>query len=336
MKRVPLNDLSRQNSALRDELSVVSRRVIDSGWFIQGEEGRSFEVAFAAYCSVQHCVGVANGTDAIELALRAAGVKAGDTIATVANSGFYSSMAILAIGAVPLYIDVDPVTQLMDPSALRRGLEQEAVSAVVVTHLYGQLADMDTILPLCGAKKIAVIEDCAQAHGARRNGKMAGAFGTAGCFSFYPTKNLGALGDAGAVTTNDPAFAARLRSLRQYGWDQKYRVGLVGGRNSRLDELQAALLSVKLRHLDRWNEERREIARRYAEEISHPGIRRVQPPGADHVAHLVVLCCADRDRFRRHLDANGIATDIHFPVPDHQQSTNEQSIRLVETERLAR
>lgn len=336
MKRVPLNDLSRQNSALRDELSAVSRRVIDSGWFIQGEEGRSFEAAFAAYCSVQHCVGVANGTDAIELALRAAGVNAGDTIATVANSGFYSSMAILAIGAVPLYVDVDPVTHLMDPSALRRALEREAVSAVVVTHLYGQLADMDAILPLCAGKKIAVIEDCAQAHGARRNGKMAGAFGIAGCFSFYPTKNLGALGDAGAVTTNDPAFALKLRSLRQYGWDQKYRVGLVGGRNSRLDELQAALLSVKLRHLDRWNEERRGIARRYAEEISHPGIRPLRPPDADHVAHLVVVCCEDRDRFRRHLEANGIATDIHFPIPDHQQPTNQRSIRLVETERLAK
>lgn len=320
---------------LRDELMASAARVIDSGWFIQGKEGLSFEAAFAAYCSVQHCVGVANGTDAIELALRAAGVNAGDAVATVANAGFYSTMAILAIGAEPLYVDVDAESQLMDIASLRGVLERQRVAAVVVTHLYGQLADMEAIAPLCLAKDVALIEDCAQAHGARRNGRIAGSFGTAGCFSFYPTKNLGALGDAGAVTTNDPAFAARLRALRQYGWEQKYQVGRIGGRNSRLDEMQAALLSAKLRHLDDWNEERRSIARRYVEEISHAGIRRLQPFGADHVAHLCVLRCEDRDRFRRHMDAQGIATDIHFPIPDHQQPTNRRQVSLPETERLA-
>jgi dTDP-4-amino-4,6-dideoxygalactose transaminase len=335
MDRVPLNDLSRQNSMLRDELLASAARVIDSGWFIQGKEGVSFEAAFAAYCSVQHCVGVANGTDAIELALRAAGVNAGDSVVTVANAGFYSSMAILAIGAEPLYVDVEAETQLIDIASLRRVLEQQRVSAVVVTHLYGRLADMESIASLCLGKDIPLIEDCAQAHGARRDGRIAGSFGTAGCFSFYPTKNLGALGDAGAVTTNDAAFAARLRALRQYGWEQKYRVGRIGGRNSRLDEMQAALLSAKLRHLDDWNEERRSIARRYVEDISHPGIRRLQPYGSDHVAHLFVLCCEDRDRFRRHMDANGIATDIHFPIPDHQQPTNRRPVSLPETERLA-
>jgi dTDP-4-amino-4,6-dideoxygalactose transaminase len=338
MQRVPLNDLLRQNNSIRDDLVASASRVIDRGWFIHGEEGARFEAGFAAYCSVRHAIGVANGTDAIELALRAAGVKAGNAVATVANAGFYSSTAIQAIGAEPLYVDVDPTTQLMALASLQRALEGRPVAAVVVTHLYGQLAEIEAIVSYCGMRGIVVIEDCAQAHGARRNGKLAGSFGKAGCFSFYPTKNLGALGDAGAITTDDPAFATRLRELRQYGWDQKYRVSRTGGRNSRLDEMQAALLSAKLPHLDAWNEERRNIARRYVDEIRHPGIRRLQPMGADHVAHLFVVRCEDRDRFRRHLDLNGIATDIHYPIPDHRQPAYEGRVaaELIETETLAR
>lgn len=335
MHRVPLNDLLRQNRPIRDDLVASASRVIERGWFIQGEEGGAFEAAFANYCSVQHCIAVGNGTDAIELALRAAGVKAGDAVVTVANAGFYGSTAILAIGAEPLYVDVDPMTQLMDPSALRQGIEGRSIAAVLVTHLYGRLADVEAIASLCAERGIVVIEDCAQAHGARRNGKLAGSFGAAGCFSFYPSKNLGALGDAGAITTSDAGLAARLRQLRQYGWDQKYRVDRLGGRNSRLDEMQAALLLVKLRRLDQWNEERRGIARRYVEEINHPGIRRLLPFGTDHVAHLVVLCCEDRDRLRRHLDASGIATDIHYPIPDHHQPSWKPQVSLPNTERLA-
>lgn len=337
MQRVPLNDLLRQNNSIRDDLVASASRVIDRGWFILGEEGARFEAAFAAYCSVRHAIGVANGTDAIELALRAAGVKAADAVATVANAGFYSSTAIRAIGAQPLYVDVDATTQLMELASLRRALESRSVAAVVVTHLYGQLAEIEAIVSYCDTRGIVVIEDCAQAPGARRDGKMAGNFGKAGCFSFYPTKNLGALGDAGVITTDDPAFATRLRELRQYGWDQKYRVSRTGGRNSRLDEMQAALLLAKLPHLDAWNEERRNIARRYVDEIRHSGIRRLQPIGADHVAHLFVVRCEDRDRFRRHLDLNGIATDIHYPIPDHHQPAYEGCIaaELIETERLA-
>lgn len=340
-RRVPLNDLVRQNRAIHADLLASAGRVIERGWFVLGAEGAQFEAAFAGYCGVAFAIGVANGTDALELALRAVDVGPGMGVATVANAGFYSSTAIHAIGALPVYIDVDPSTQLMDVRSLERALAANSVKAVVVTHLYGRLANVEAIAAVCHANNIAMVEDCAQAHGARRNGKLAGSFGKAGCFSFYPTKNLGALGDGGAITTNDAAIAARLRELRQYGWDQKYRVGRAGGRNSRLDEIQAALLLAKLPHLDAWNEERREIARRYASGIDHPAIQCNRAFGPDDVVHLYVVRCGDRDRFRQHLDANGIGSDIHYPIPDHLQPAYAGRSAglgdtLPETERLAR
>jgi dTDP-3-amino-2,3,6-trideoxy-4-keto-D-glucose/dTDP-3-amino-3,4,6-trideoxy-alpha-D-glucose/dTDP-2,6-dideoxy-D-kanosamine transaminase len=335
---VPLNDLVRQNRLIHHELAASARRVIERGWYVLGSEGAEFEKTFAAYCGVPHAVGVANGTDAIELALRAVGVGEGHNVATVANAGFYASTSIHAIGARPLYVDVDPATHLMSVDSLNRELARNTVRAVIATHLYGRLADIETITAICKPLGIPAIEDCAQAHGAARNGKAAGSFAEAGCFSFYPTKNLGALGDGGAVTTSDAAMAGRLRELRQYGWDKKYQVSRSGGRNSRLDELQAALLLAKLPHLDRWNEDRRAIARRLSNEIRHPRIKCPQDFGTDNVAHLFVLRCDDRAGFQRHLEARGIGSDIHYPIPDHRQPAYAASSlsELPETDRLAK
>jgi dTDP-3-amino-2,3,6-trideoxy-4-keto-D-glucose/dTDP-3-amino-3,4,6-trideoxy-alpha-D-glucose/dTDP-2,6-dideoxy-D-kanosamine transaminase len=337
-RRIPLNDLLRHNLLLHDELANSARRVIERGWYILGSEGAEFESAFASYCGVEYAVGMANGTDAIELALRAVGIGEGHGVATVANAGFYASTSIRAIGAQPVYVDVVPETYSMSIESLKRELARDSVQAVIATHLYGRLADIETIIAICRPLGIPVIEDCAQAHGARRNGRAAGSFGIAGCFSFYPTKNLGALGDGGAVTTSDAAIAERLRELRQYGWDRKYQVSRAGGRNSRLDELQAAFLLAKLPHLDRWNEARREIARRFSEEIRNPRVKFPRDFGADNVAHLFVVRCQDRDGFRRHLEAHGIASDIHYPIPDHQQPAYAVAnlAGLQETEHLTR
>lgn len=312
--------------------------VVGRGSYILGPENEAFEAAFAAYCGVSHAVGVANGTDAIELALRAVGVQAGHAVVTVANAGFYATAALLAIGANPVFIDVDPETYLVSVDALRDTLKETSVHCVVVTHLYGCLADVETVDEICQARGIPVLEDCAQAHGAARGKRLAGSFGAAGCFSFYPTKNLGALGDGGAVVTRDPEIAARVRSLRQYGWEGKYRVARSGGRNSRLDAMQAAILGAKLPHLDSWNKRRRDIAQRYANEIVHPGVKCPSGFGEDHVAHLFVVRCEGRDNLRAHLESNGIGADIHYPVPDHRQAAIRDMwpAELVVTERLAR
>jgi dTDP-4-amino-4,6-dideoxygalactose transaminase len=337
-RRVPLNDLVRQNGPIHEELVATARRVIERGWYVLGSECAAFEAAFASYCGVSHAVGVANGTDALELALRAIGVGEDHSVATVANAGFYSSAAIYAIGAKPLYVDVAAESSLMSVDALEQVLSRANVRAVIVTHLYGRLADIEAIVASCASLKIPVIEDCAQAHGASREGRSAGSFGAAGCFSFYPTKNLGALGDGGIVTTSDPDIAARLRQLRQYGWDKKYSVNRAGGRNSRLDELQAAMLLAKLPYLDRWNEERRRIARRYWQEIRNPRVKCPQGFGPDNVAHLFVVRSEDRDGLRQHLGAHGVDSDIHYPIPDHLQAGYPSAFStsgLTETERLA-
>ena len=257
---VPLNDLERHNRPLLEELEAAVRAALGSGWYILGPRVWEFEAAFAAYCGAGECIGVGNGTDALELALRALGAGPGDVVAAAANAGGYGTAAILATGAEPLYVDVDPATMLMDARALRAAVTPRT-RAVLVTHLYGHMADMPALLE--AAAGVPVIEDCAQAHGARLEGRHAGTWGAAGCFSFYPTKNLGALGDGGAVVTSGGELAARLRALRQYGWTAKYTAAVPGGRNSRLDELQAAVLLAKLPRLDAWNRRRGEIAAAY-------------------------------------------------------------------------
>lgn len=319
-----------------DLLGAV-RQVLESHWYVLGSAVQRFEAEFAQFNGVSHCASVANGTDALELALRALGVKPGDEVITVANAGFYSSTAILAVGAHPWYVDVEPTTMTMCAGALENALSRQP-KAIVVTHLYGRLADMNAIVPLAEAAGIPVIEDCAQAHGAALNGRKAGSFGAAGCFSFYPTKNLGAIGDGGAIVTQDSELHARLRQLRQYGWSSKYHVQLEGGRNSRLDELQAAVLSAKLVQLDAWNTQRRDIARRYNEAFAGLPVQTPDTLTPEYAAHLYVLRCAQRDALRRFLADRGISTEVHYPVPDHLQAITPRTPQpaLPITEQLAR
>jgi dTDP-4-amino-4,6-dideoxygalactose transaminase len=310
-----INDIGRQNRALAKEIAAAISRVLDSGWYILGPEVQAFEREFAAYCEAGDCVSTGNGTDALELALRAIGIGPGDRVATVANAGMYATTAIRQIGATPVFVDVDPVTMLMTPANLRSAGE---VNAAVVTHLYGRIADTPGLLN-CG---VPLIEDCAQAHGARVRG-------VAACFSFYPTKNLGALGDGGAVVTNDRGIAERVRSLRQYGWTRKYASEIAGGRNSRLDEIQAAILRAKLPHLDSWNEQRRRIAAKYDKAFGQ-----ATPVSSDYFAHLYVLRRRDRDGLRKRLAERGIGSEIHYPIPDHKQKSIHSQASLPITEQL--
>lgn len=312
-----INDLGRHTATVREAVDAAVSRVLARGWYVLGPEVDAFETEFAAYCGVTHCVGVANGTDALELALRAAGATAGDRIATVANAGMYSTAAILALNATPVFVEIDSETGLMDPEALAKVVP---VAAVVATHLYGRMAPMPALLD--AAEGVPVIEDCAQAHGAELDGRRAGSWGVAGCFSFYPTKNLGALGDGGAVVTNSAPIADRLRALRQYGWRGKYLAMEPFGRNSRLDEMQAAVLRAKLPELDGWNARRRQIAAGY----SLPGEEREGP--AD-VVHLYILRHPRRDALRNALRAQGIAAEIHYPIPDYRQEAVAQRIGSV-------
>lgn len=318
---VPLNDPSRRMKLLRERIAALVVEFVDEGRYVLGPGLAGFEQAFAHWCGTEHAVGVGNGTDALEIALRAVGVGTGDRVALAANAAMYATSAVLACGARPLFVDVLDPEATIDPSALEAGLAGgTAVRAVVATHLYGRLARVGAIAEVCGRHGAMLVEDCAQAHGARgADGRRAGAFGDAAAFSFYPTKNLGALGDGGAVVTRDDGVAARARSLRQYGWQGKYHNVLPGGRNSRLDELQARVLMLQLPLLDDWNRRRRAIAARYGAGIRNPAI--VLPPrdGEGDVVHLFVVHSERRDALRTHLEAAGIGCDVHYPVPDHRQ-----------------
>lgn len=313
-----INDLHRHNQAYNQALRAAATRVVDSGWYALGPEVDGFEQQFAAYCECDFAYGVANGTEALEIALRAVGVNAGDDVITVANAGFYTSTAVLRIGAKPIYVDIAEHDLLLDTAALTDCISANT-RAIVVTHLFGLAADMDRVLEIANAHGIAVVEDCAQAHGARWNGKRVGSMGDIAAFSFFPTKNLGALGDGGAVTTNSPKLAERVKKLRQYGWEKKYYVAHAGASNSRLDEIQAAMLSVKLPHLDQMNQRRREIAARYCAGLDK---QLVLPAVLDerYVAHLFVIRTVLRNQLQAYLQANDIGTDIHYPVLDCDQT----------------
>lgn len=313
-----INDLARHHAPLADALAARAQAVMASGWFVLGPEVAAFESAFARYCGVDHAIGVANGTDALELALRACGVGSGDEVVNVANAGMYTTAAILAVGATPVFVDVRDDDLSMDMSLLAKAVTS-ATRAIVVTHLHGHLVDIDAALEVATRRGIPLIEDCAQSHGARHRGKRAGSFSAVGCFSFYPTKNLGALGDGGAVVTSDPGLAVRLRALRQYGWSSKYAATVPHGRNSRLDELQAALLSVKLPHLDQWNARRVSIAQQYSRGILNPALRVPMVEEGRDVGHLYVVRCAARDYLRAHLAVQDIGSEVHYPIPDHRQ-----------------
>lgn len=316
MQNIPLFSAEKANN--RIDLYTPVKAVLDSHWYILGSQVKLFEEEFANYVGTKHCISVANGSDAIELALRGLGIKPGERVVTVANAGFYSSTAIYAVGALPEYVDIDPISMTLCPNALNKLIDSKP-AAIIVTHLYGQLANIEKITQIAHAAGIPVVEDCAQSHGARRNGKHAGSFGTIASFSFYPTKNLGALGDGGAVVTNNNELAARIRKLRQYGWSEKYSVNLPGGRNSRLDEIQAAILRIKLTHLDSWNEERRDIARRYNEAFVNFEMQLPCSTNDDYVAHLYVVRVKNRSEFSAFLKGKMITTDIHYPIADHNQ-----------------
>ena len=301
-----------------DFLSAV-KKVLERHWYVLGEEVAGFESEFANYVGVGHCVSMANGTDAIEIALRSVGIGRGDLVVTVANAGFYSSTAIHAVGATPVYVDINASCMTMSVEALIEALKQKP-KCVIVTHLYGQMADIKELLALARAAGVMLIEDCAQSNGAKTKGRQAGSWGDAACFSFYPTKNLGAMGDGGAVVTNNDELAAKLKILRQYGWSSKYHVGHAGGKNSRLDEMQAAILRVKLPLLDSWNAARRNIASRYNEAFLNLGFDALPSVDESFVAHLYVARIHNRDALREFLKTQGVATDVHYPVPDHHQA----------------
>jgi dTDP-4-amino-4,6-dideoxygalactose transaminase len=318
---VPLVDLKAQHQSLKRELDEALTRVIDSGSFVGGREVAAFEVEFAAYCDVSACVGVGNGTDALRLTLAALGIGPGDEVVTVANTFIATIEAIWATGAQPVFVDIRPDTMLMDPDALHDAIGA-STKAIIPVHLYGQPCAMSQICAIARQHGVKVIEDAAQAHGARWDGRRVGSFGDAACFSFYPGKNLGAFGDAGAVVSSDRDLIQRIRMLANHGRCEKY-IHEIAGTNSRLDALQAAVLRVKLRSLDHWNTVRRRIALIYAEGLRSLDGVTLELPGvnerAEPVWHLFVVRTSDRESLAEHLRNHGIETGVHYPLPLHQQ-----------------
>ncbi|HMS25350.1 MAG TPA: DegT/DnrJ/EryC1/StrS family aminotransferase [Acidimicrobiia bacterium] len=312
---IPFNDLKAVFGPYMESLAGVSRSTIESGWFVLGPHVDSFQKNFAQYIGTTDCFGVGNGTDALEIALRAVGVGAGDEVITVANAGGYTTSACISIGAIPVYCDIE-TSLLIDIDKIPE-LLSSSTKAIVVTHLYGQAVNVECVRKM--VKDIPIVEDCAEAHGASLQGRKVGSLGDVGTFSFYPTKNLGALGDGGAITTSQDHYAENIRLLRQYGWASKYNSSIAYGRNSRLDELQAAFLNIMLENLEVLNKQRMEIFQQYAsaapEMFSHFHM------GEGYVAHLAVAHTAHRDEFRELCTQAGIATDIHFPLLDCQQDS---------------
>lgn len=317
--QIPVSDPKREFYRHASELCTAIARVLASGKYLRGEEVEAFEAEFASYLQIEHAVAVGSGTDALEIALRACGIHPGDRVATVSLTAVATVAAIERAGARPLLIDVDPQTLTLDPVSLARACERISVKAVIPVHLYGAPADMSRILEIAAEYGLVVIEDCAQAHGAMINGRMCGTLGDLAAFSFYPTKNLGALGDAGVIVTSKSDLAVRVRLLREYGWRQR-NVSEIPGVNSRLDNLQAAVLRCKLRTLDAANARRRAIARRYIEALRGTNLRVLAvPAGAVPVYHQFVVRSAHREALRIHLASHGVGTSVHYEHPIHQQ-----------------
>jgi dTDP-4-amino-4,6-dideoxygalactose transaminase len=331
---VPQNDPKAAYLAEREAIDAAIARVLASGWYILGEETSGFESEFAAAMGCRHGIGVGNGTDALILALRALGIGPGQTVATVSHTAVATVAAIETAGARPLLIDIEPATYTMDPQALEQALAApppggDKIAAIIPVHLYGQAADLNALGTLARRHGVRLIEDCAQAHGASFAGRPVGSFGEIGCFSFYPTKNLGALGDGGALTTSDDGLAAEIRAVREYGWRGRRYVSERTGVNSRLDELQAAILRVKLPHLAADNARRAAIAARYDAGLA--GLDLVLPAraaGRSHVFHQYVVRSRRRDALREALQAAGIGTNVHYPVPVHLQPAYRDRIAL--------
>lgn len=327
-----------QFHSYQDEIEAAVLRVLRSNCFILGEEVKALECEFADYIGAAVAIGVANGTDALELAIRALDIGCGDEVITVSHTAVATIAAIEAAGATPVLVDVDPVFYTLNPAQLQEVLTPKT-KAVIAVHLYGQAADLDVIGQFCADNKLFLIEDVSQAHGGKWKGKHLGSIGHIGCFSCYPTKNLGALGDAGLVTTNDTKLGDKLRMLREYGWQQRYISELVG-RNSRIDELQSAILRIKLRHLDSDNSKRQRIAVEYSKLLVGQGIHLPnKDQRSEHVFHLYVIRTSNRRELMDYMKMNGIQTGIHYPMPVHLQPAYKDRIRTAEnmsvTEQLA-
>lgn len=326
--------------AHRAEIERAITRVLESGNYILGGEVEAFEDAFARYCGARYGVGVGSGTDALVLALKALGVEPGDEVITVSHTALATVAAVIAVNATPVLVDVDSLFYTIDPTAIEAAITPKT-KAIVAVHLYGQPADLDAIKILADRYRLALIEDCAQATGALHRGRRVGSIGHVGCFSFYPTKNLGAIGDAGMVVTNDPNVAAAVRALRQYGWNER-RETKSTGINSRLDPVQAAVLNVKLPHLDSQNARRAAAAEHYAQAFAGAcmGLP-AQRPDTRHAYHLYVVQCAAREQMQKALASSGIATAVHYPLPAHLHAGYSERVTVPKaglpiTEKLAR
>lgn len=316
---VPFLDLRETYLEIRDELDAAYRRVMDSGWYILGAEVEAFEQEFAGYCGAKHCVGVGNGLEALQLILHSYGIGPGDEVIVPSNTYIATWLAVSNAGATVVPVEPDPTTFNLDPLRIEEAITSKT-RAILPVHLYGQPADMDPINDIARRHSLKVIEDAAQAHGAKYRNRRAGSLGDAAGWSFYPTKNLGAYGDAGAVTTDDDDLAARIRLLRNYGSKSKY-YNEERGINSRLDELQAALLRVRLKYLDEWNGRRQQIAAKYLEQLNGCEVKLPSVlEGAVPVWHLFVILSGCRDELQRHLKEQGVQTLVHYPVAPHKQS----------------
>lgn len=328
-------DLKKINHQYAEEINSAISEVLESGWYLLGEKNRKFESEFASYCGVKHCIGVANGLDAIRLILQAYDFKPGDEIIVPANTYIATILAITQNGLVPVLIEPDDATFNIDPERIEKSITSRT-KAILPVHLYGQVADMNAIRPIAEKYGLKVIEDSAQAHGARLNNARTGSLGDAAAFSFYPGKNLGALGDGGAVTTNDDVLAKKVRAIANYGSIAKYQ-HVYKGLNSRLDEIQAAVLSIKLKYLDRDNQRRKDIAGMYLNGIVNKKIKLpLVTDFSSHVFHLFVVRTRNRDGLQKYLEQNGIQTLIHYPLPPHKQQayTELNDLELPITEKI--
>ena len=316
---IPFVSFEKMHSEIRHDLDHAYQSVMDSNYFIQGKSCKEFEQAFASYCGVKYCIGVGNGLDALMLILRAMSIGSGDEVIVPSNTYIATALAVSYVNAKPVFVEPEVETFNLNPKLIEEKITRRT-KAIIAVHLQGRPADMDAINSIAKQYSLKVIEDAAQAHGARYKRKRVGAFGDAAGFSFYPGKNLGAIGDGGCVTTNNKDIADKVRALGNYGSDYKYH-HIYKGVNSRLDEIQAAFLSVKLKSLDKWNKERRRIAKRYLSEITNPRVR--LPKASDneyeHTYHVFVVCCPQRNELEKYLTENGIGTLKHYPIPMHLQ-----------------
>lgn len=326
-------DLKKVNERFRDELDAATKRVLDSGWYLLGKEVERFEAEFASYCGAKHCIGVANGLDALNLIIKAYGFGLGDEIIVPANTFIASILAVSQNGCTPVLVEPRWDTRLIDEDLIEQAITPRT-KAIMIVHLYGRVMNMTKVWALAKKHGLKIIEDSAQAHGAMFDGRRCGNLGDASGFSFYPGKNLGCLGDGGAVTTNDDELAARIRAIRNYGSDYKYH-HIYKGTNSRLDEIQAAWLGVKLPHLDEDNAIRARIAARYCSEIKNHLIELPNNPNGSivagnlsHVWHVFAITCKERDRLDKWLTDNGIQTNIHYPIPPHKQGAYSELSHL--------